>query len=143
MKEQFVKIYRLIGSFLLSIVNREFLIFLFFLAVSGTFWLLLALNESYEREFEVPVVLTGVPRDVVITTEMADTVRITVRDKGFSLAAYMYGDGLTPITFQFKNYTSKDNGHAVIPQADLLKQLNTQLYGSTKVISAFFLKIFQ
>ena len=135
MKEQFVKIYRLIGSFLLSIVNREFLIFLFFLAVSGTFWLLLALNESYEREFEVPVVLTGVPRDVVITTEMADTVRITVRDKGFSLAAYMYGDGLTPITFQFKNYTSKDNGHAVIPQADLLKQLNTQLYGSTKVIS--------
>ena len=71
MKEQFVKIYRLIGSFLLSIVNREFLIFLFFLAVSGTFWLLLALNESYEREFEVPVVLTGVPRDVVLPICMA------------------------------------------------------------------------
>jgi len=135
MKEQMRSIYGLLRNFLFSIVNRKFLIFLFFLAVSGTFWLLMALNETYEREFQVPVRLNGVPRDVVITTAMADTVRVTIRDKGFTLAAYMYGDGLQPLTVNYKTYTAKDNGHAQIPQLDIQKQLNQQLFGSSKITS--------
>ena len=62
------------------IVEKEFLIFLFFLIVSGTFWLLMALNETVEREFEVPVSLVGVPKDVVITTDIQDTLKVTLRE---------------------------------------------------------------
>ena len=43
----------IIRNFLFSVVNKQFLIFLFFLAFSGIFWLLMALNETYEREFSV------------------------------------------------------------------------------------------
>ena len=82
MKEQLFEIGRFIKNFLFSIVNREFLIFLFFLIVSGTFWLLMALNETVEREFEVPVSLVGVPKDVVITTDIQDTRKGTPRGKG-------------------------------------------------------------
>ena len=78
MKEQLFEIGRFIKNFLFSIVNREFLIFLFFLVVSGTFWLLMALNETVEREFEVPVSLVGVPKDVVITTDIQDTLKVTL-----------------------------------------------------------------
>ena len=78
MKEQLFEIGRFIKNFLFSIVNREFLIFLFFLIVSGTFWLLMALNETVEREFEVPVSLVGVPKDVVITTDIQDTLKVTL-----------------------------------------------------------------
>ena len=42
-------------------VNKEFLIFLFFLILSGTFWLLMTLNETYEKEIEVPVTLVEIP----------------------------------------------------------------------------------
>ncbi|MCR5130575.1 MAG: YbbR-like domain-containing protein [Prevotella sp.] len=135
MKEQVRSIFRALRNFLFSIVNREFLIFLFFLAVAGTFWLLTALNETYEREFEVPVKLTNVPRDVVITTEMNDTVRVTVRDKGFTLATYMYGDGLQPLLFNYKTYTARDNGYAQIPSADIQKQIYQHLYGSSRITS--------
>ena len=41
---------RLIRSFLFSRANKEFLLFLFFLAISASFWLLMTLNENYEQE---------------------------------------------------------------------------------------------
>ena len=40
-----------IRSFLLSKKSREFLIFLFFMFVSFSFWLLQVLNEDYETEY--------------------------------------------------------------------------------------------
>ena len=43
-----------------SRLNKEFLIFLFFLALSGSFWLLMALNETYEKECVVGVRMTDV-----------------------------------------------------------------------------------
>src|SRR3712207_6001934 len=76
-------IYRIIRNFLFSWLNREFLIFLFFLALSGLFWLLMTLNETYEAEISVPVRIVNVPRNIVLTTEVDDTFRVTVRDKGF------------------------------------------------------------
>ena len=135
MKEQLVSLYRVVRNFLFSIVNREFLIFLFFLIVSGMFWMLTALNETIEREYRVPVSLVGVPKDVVITTDINDTLRVTLRDKGFTLAAYMYWRTLRPLKINFHNYTAKDNGRAQVQGTDLLRQLSQQLYSSTKITS--------
>ena len=77
---------KMVRSTMFAIVNKEFLIFLFFLALSGVFWLLMALNETYEMEYSIPVSLNGVPKNAIITTPMADTVKVTVRDKGYTLA---------------------------------------------------------
>ncbi len=75
-------------SFLSIIINKEFLIFLFFLVLSGGFWLIMTLNETYEREFSIPLRMADVPRNVVITSEPDSVVRFTVRDKGYMIAAY-------------------------------------------------------
>ena len=48
------KIGRFIRIYLFSKSNKEILLFLFFLALSGAFWLSLTLNETYEQEFSVP-----------------------------------------------------------------------------------------
>ena len=53
-----------------SQMNKQFLIFLFFLILSGMFWLMMTLNETYEKEICVPVRLVGQPKNVVVTTEM-------------------------------------------------------------------------
>ena len=45
--------YKNIRNFLFGFLNKEFLIFLFFLALSAIFWLMMALNETYEREITV------------------------------------------------------------------------------------------
>ena len=129
------KIWQVIRNFLFSALNKEFLIFLFFLLLSGAFWLMMALNETYEEELKVPVRLVGMPRNAVMTDEPADTVKVTVRDKGFTLVTYKYGHWFRPLTFKFATYANEDQGHGAIPAADIIKQVQSQLYGSSKLLS--------
>lgn len=129
------QIFKVVGNFLFSSLNKEFLIFLFFLLLSGAFWLMMALNETYEEELKVPVRLVGMPRNAVMTDEPADTVKVTVRDKGFTLVTYKYGHWFRPLTFKFATYANEDQGHGAIPAADIIKQVQSQLYGSSKLLS--------
>ena len=123
-------ILKAVRNFLFSGLNKEFLIFLFFLALSGAFWLLMTLNETMEREFKIPMRLTGVPRNAVVTGELPDTVRVTVRDKGFTLVTYDF----RPLVFRFSNYADEDEGKGIIPLADVQKQVLSQMYGSSKLL---------
>ncbi len=129
------QIFKVVGNFLFSSLNKEFLIFLFFLLLSGAFWLMMALNETYEEVLKVPVRLVGMPRNAVMTDEPADTVKVTVRDKGFTLVTYKYGHWFRPLTFKFATYANEDQGHGAIPAADIIKQVQSQLYGSSKLLS--------
>lgn len=123
-------ILKAVRNFLFSGLNKEFLIFLFFLALSGVFWLMMTLNETMEREFKIPVRLTGVPRNAVMTGELADTVRVTIKDKGFTLVTYDF----RPLTFRFSSYADEDTGEGVVPVADVQKQVLSQMYGSSKLL---------
>ena len=123
-------ILKAVRNFLFSGLNKEFLIFLFFLALSGAFWLLMTLNETMERDFKIPMRLSGVPRNAVITGELPDTVRVTVRDKGFTLVTYDF----RPLVFRFSNYADEDEGKGVIPLTDVQKQVLSQMYGSSKLL---------
>ena len=123
-------ILKAVRNFLFSGLNKEFLIFLFFLALSGAFWLLMTLNETMEREFKIPMRLSGVPRNAVITGELPDTVRVTVRDKGFTLVTYDF----RPLVFRFSNYADEDGGKGMIPLADVQKLVLSQMYGSSKLL---------
>ena len=129
------QILQVIRNFLFSSLNKEFLIFLFFLALSGCFWLMMALNETYERELQIPVRLVGVPRNAVVTGDLPDSVRVVVRDKGFTLVTYEYGRWFRPLSFKFSSFADEDTGHGVIPSADAIRQVQAQLYGSTKLLS--------
>lgn len=128
------KIINIIRDFLFRFVNKEFLIFLCFLALSAGFWLITALNETYEREIPIPVKLTGIPNNVIITDGLPDTVKVSVRDKGYALLTYYYSDIITPVKVPFSNY-AKNVGHGQISQADFIKMVNTMLFASTKVTS--------
>ena len=47
-----------VRNLLLRILNKQFLIFLFFLILSSVFWLIMTLNETYEKEMTIPTSLT-------------------------------------------------------------------------------------
>lgn len=129
------KTYHIVRNFLFGMLNKEFLIFLFFLAVSGVFWLLMTLNETYEKELPVAVRLTGVPKNVVITSEMTDTVYVTVRDKGFVLLSYVTSNKLHPLSFGFSSYANRQSGHGQVPVFDVQKTVRQQLFASTSITS--------
>ena len=108
------------------------MVFIFFLALSGAFWLFTTLNEVYEYEFEIPVSVVGVPKNAVLTSEETDTVRMTIRDKGITLLTYMYGDILKKINVSFKTY-SKSNGTGVVTASELQKLVYQQLANGSRI----------
>lgn len=126
--------YLKVRNSLLLIVNKQFLIFLFFLMLSASFWLILALNETMERELSVALHVGRVPRNVVILADVPSQVKFVVRDKGFVLANYIYGGELKPINIDFQNYAD-GKGRASVSGADLQKMVYQQLYKSSKIVA--------
>jgi len=123
-----------VRNFLFSRTNGEFLIFLFFLILSGIFWLLMTLNETYEKEIVIPVRITNIPADVMLTSDEVDTIHVTIRDRGLLLLSYMFGDDLKYIDANFKNYDQTD-GNGCITSAELAKQIVRHLSSSGKITS--------
>ena len=123
-----------VRNFFFSKFNKEFLIFLFFLFLSGAFWFVMTMSENYEREIKVPIRLENIPRKVVVTTDLDDTVRVTVRDRGYILLSYMYGNNLHPIQVNFNTY-NKGNGKGSMTASEMTKQLYQNMFKSTKITS--------
>ncbi len=122
-------------DFLFSLLNKQFFVFLFFLATSFVFWFLITLNQTYEQEFPCAVHLSGVPENVVITTDVSDTVYVTVRDKGFLLLPYYASHRLRPLSLPFATYSTRQSGRGQVPLADLRKLIAKQLLSSAQITS--------
>ena len=134
MEKRLTQIINMVRNFLFSSANREFLTFFFFLVLSTIFWLMTALNETYEREIGVPAYLVNIPKNVVVTSDMEDTVRVTVRDKGFALLAYTYGEGIRPINVNFQSAVTRQSGYGVVSSQELMKMINQRFSGSSKIV---------
>lgn len=113
---------------------RDCLVFLFFLALSYVFWQMMVLNDNYDREVCIPFVLVDVPDDVVLLSPAADTVRVTVSDKGFALLRYKYGDYVQPVRISFGTYR-RDSSCVYVPSSATEEYVSRQLAVSSKVVS--------
>lgn len=122
------------GGWLSWLWNKQTFIFLFFLALSTTFWVFQTLNETYEEDFVVPLELRNVPNNVVVTTDLPTDVHVSLRDKGSVLLAYRYTRKLRAVTVDFNTY-SNGMGHVTIQGSELSKQVASQLLASTQMIS--------
>lgn len=124
-------------NYLSRIWNRQFFAFLFFLFLSAAFWLFQTLNETYDREIAVRVVLTDVPDNVVVTTEPPAHIRLTLRDRGFILLRYQYFYRKHFPAIKIKwSEVSTPGGHVTLPTAELLKPILSTLEGSTQLVGA-------
>lgn len=121
---------------LLSSKARETLVFLFFLAISFGFWLLQTLNESFDIRLRVPLQLTDVPENVVITTPLPQMITVSVHDRGTSLIRFMRRGELKPVNISFATY---DNGassaRVQIPLQEVQRELQTQLDATSHIQS--------
>lgn len=114
--------------------GRELLVFIFFLVLSAIFWLLTALNDTYEKEIAVRVQLSGVPNNVIITNDINDTLRVTVKDKGLAFVKYIYSSDIPTVVFSYDSH-AKGNGRGTITSSEIQKQLSAVLLSSTKVVT--------
>ena len=80
-------------------------------------------RDFIEREFSISLRMTGVPRNVVITSDLDSFVRFTVRDKGYMIAFYGLDDTFHPLYIDYKAY-SDGRSRGEVPVADLQRQIN-------------------
>ena len=84
-----------------KLINKEFLVFLFFLLLSGLFWLTNVLDDYYEKEFTVDLRLAGIPKNVVLTGEVDSVVKVVVPDKCYVRRRYRGQAAVLPLFFDF------------------------------------------
>lgn len=125
---------RMMKDFLFSERSREFFLFLFFLFVAGGFWLLQTLNGEFEDDLQVPLRLKGVPNDVVITSELPQSLQLRIKDRGTVLLNYKVGKDFLPLSIDFDKVKGSDH-HVRLPFSQLEKQLLSQLNASTRLLS--------
>ena len=123
----------LLRNCLSKIWNKQFLIFLFFLALSSAFWIFQALNEIYEEDFNVKVKMVNVPEGTVITTEAVPEIELYLRDRGVSLINYQYKK-IGPLHIDYHKYANA-SGHVRILTKELLKEVSSQIASSTQITS--------
>ncbi len=121
-------------NLLFKLLNKEFLVFLFFLSVSAAFWFLSSLNETYEKEVKVPVEIVDVPQNIVITEGLPDSIRVTLKDKGFNLFKYTVNEDIRPIRLSFLLYTKSQSKGSVTP-SEIQKIIKPRLNESTTILS--------
>ena len=134
MKGYRVLLSRKIRNFLLSKNSREFLIFLFFVLVSFSFWVLQMLDDVYQTDITMQVRLKNQPKEVVMTSELPSTIQAQVEDRGTVLLNYLLGRSFYPLVFDFKDY--EDMGTSVtLSHAEVVKKISNQLNTSTKLLA--------
>lgn len=131
---QYLKISERIRNFLLSKKSREFLVFLLFVFLSSSFWLLLVLNDEYETEVTIPFRMKNIPENVVLTSELPQELKVGVKDRGTVLVNYLLGQTFYPVTVDFEDYADRGNQVRFLSRS-LDKRISSQLNQSTKLLS--------
>ena len=96
-------------SFLNKINGHDALVFMCFLFVSFSLWLLNALNERFETDIAVDVIVTNLPEGVELENQDDITVGIFVRDKGSELFDYKFREA-PKLSIDYNDLTDNDNG---------------------------------
>lgn len=107
-------------------------VFLIFVAISTLFWLILALNDSVQDNFNVRVQITNVPDSVTFISDIPERVHVNVRDKGTNLwrSGFMRHPSMQ---IDFKEYAS--GGLLRFSREDIMAALKAT-FGTTAQITS-------
>ncbi len=103
--------------------TKNFFLFAFFLLMSSAFWIVQKLEEPIAVKVDVPVKLTNVPKDVIITTDLPKKMQITVRDKGSELISLFWSPQLDTLSIDFRDYDTHEITDNTLLVPSLVEQM--------------------
>lgn len=124
----------------LNRINRNLLVFAFFLLLSFIFWYLNSISKELETNIRYPVVYTNVPDEKTLTEEAPSRLTLFLKGHGYSmLRLRIMGNG-NPIVIDFSEISlnsiqnSRSGDHYIIT-APLIASFNSQLLSECKIMS--------
>lgn len=127
LENEFQKQLTVVKKFLLS---KDLLIFIFFLFVSASLWVLKALNKKYETMVFVPVYYVNKPDGYVITNELPESLYITLVGQGTNLIKCRWGGEFQLLPIDLSIIA---NGKRSISSQSLLNTLQKQVHSEIEI----------
>ncbi len=87
--------------------GKNILLYLLFCMVAFVFWFMLSLDTEVQKDYEIPVELTGVPDSVTVISNIPASVSVTVKAKGGQLLRYTWGK-MPVMRLDFRSYDTGD-----------------------------------
>lgn len=127
-----ISLKRNITSSVARLWNKEFIVFMFLFIMSASFWVFMALNENYEREIRIPVVVENIPRNAILLDNEKDTVTLNIRANGFAFL-YKTFNTIETIKIDFAKY--KQDNRIVVSNSEIQKLAKQKLGKSIQILS--------
>ena len=126
-------------------IDRNFLVFLIFLAISIVFWFMQTIQETTEVTIAYKLKIDELPKDVVYTSNVPDEVQVSFSSKGWNAFDYKFMKNDThELSIPFKEVNQK-SGKIVIDANAMKRAISrTKLQGmsfkstSPSKIEAFY-----
>lgn len=81
--------------------TRDILVFLFFVFISAFFWCVQELDDDFSTDVTLPLKLTDVPENVLITTQLPQSATLTLHGKGVDLLPFMLRSRLDTLSITY------------------------------------------
>lgn len=123
-----------------SAINREVVVFAFFLLLSFVFWYLNSLGKEIEAGIKYPVRYTNLPKERVISDEQSVKLNLYLKGPGYSILKLKVSGNRTPVIIDISkvNYKRVPGSKSLdyfIPTSGLVKSLTVQLRSGCEITS--------
>ena len=123
-----------------SLINKNIIIFAFFLFFSFIFWYLNSLGKELEADIRYPVKYTNIPAKKSLTPALPLRLNLSMKGPGYSILKLKISGSSSPLVIDFSKISYK---HAQINKAEdyyiltpaLLQNFNSQIRSACKITS--------
>lgn len=115
-------------------INRNFLVFLVFLGISVTFWVLRTLQETNNVTINYKLNIVGLPQAIIFTSELPDEIQCNISGRGFDILQYNMQQNSNTIDINFADIMKKDS-KLELSQAALRRAITKKIGSSLQFIS--------
>lgn len=118
-------------------LNREILVFVFFLVLSSLFWYLNELSKDLEASLNYPVRYINPPKDRILTGDLPDRIGMVLQGPGYSILKMKLSGSRAPVVVDLSKITpghvsGKPTKHYIVC-SDLIESFALQLHSDFNI----------
>lgn len=113
--------------------GRSVLLYVMCFIVAFMFWTMIALDETTERDFEVPLTLVNVPDSVVVVGDVPKSVNVVIKGKGTQFLRYIFNNVPT-LEIDYRQYSA--GGSRILLSRSLIDVRLREMFGQNTDILA-------
>jgi hypothetical protein len=124
----------------LNRINRNILIFIFFLLLSFVLWYLNSLSKEIDTTLKYPVAWNNIPIEIKAEENLPSKLNITFKGQGYSILRQRVSADRHPVVIDFSEVSYRHDqavlsGNCYIVTAPLITRFNNQMTSGCKITS--------